>query len=53
MFNIGTRARGEGSKYVQDRKTTDAFEVVEPLEPYMTSEIAEELGWLRRKRIRF
>jgi hypothetical protein len=49
MFNIGTRARGEGSKFVQDRKTADVLAVMVPLEPSMTSEVTDELGWPWRR----
>ncbi|SIR88829.1 hypothetical protein SAMN05421858_4360 [Haladaptatus litoreus] len=43
-----TRKYVEEGKFVQERKPADVFEVMEPLEPYMTSEIADELGWFRR-----
>ncbi len=33
MFNIDTRARGEGSKFIQDRKTTDVLAVIVPPDP--------------------
>lgn len=40
--------RGEGGEFIQEWKPVDVLGVMEPLEPYMTSEIAEKLGWPRR-----
>ncbi|WP_435157850.1 helix-turn-helix domain-containing protein [Haladaptatus sp. DFWS20] len=40
--------RGEEGEFVQEQKPADILEIMEPLEPAMTSEIAEELGWPRR-----
>jgi DNA-binding MarR family transcriptional regulator len=37
-----------GCEFGQERKSADVLEVMEPLEPYMTSEIAEEFGWPRQ-----
>ncbi|WP_433630984.1 hypothetical protein [Halomicrococcus sp. NG-SE-24] len=42
------RERDEGGEFVQERKPEDVLEVMEPLEPYMTSEIADALDWPRR-----
>lgn len=40
--------RGEGGEFIQERKPVDVLEVMQPLEPYMTSEIVDELGWSQR-----
>lgn len=45
--NGAERAQGEGGEFVRERKLADVLEIMEPLEPYMTSEIAEELEWPR------
>ena len=34
--------------FVRERKPADVLAVMKPLETYMTSEIADELGWSRR-----
>jgi hypothetical protein len=38
------RARGGGGKFVRERKSANILKVMRPLEPYMTGEIADELG---------
>ncbi|RBI59963.1 hypothetical protein DMJ13_19905 [halophilic archaeon] len=40
--------RNESGQYVQEHTTKDVLGVMDPLGPYMTSEIADELGWSRR-----
>ena len=42
------KARGKGGEFVQERKPADVFEIMEPLEPYMTSESVAEFEWSRR-----
>ncbi|RBI60518.1 hypothetical protein DMJ13_18695 [halophilic archaeon] len=46
--NDDERERNEGGEFVQERKPEDVLEVIEPLEPYMTSEVADALDWPRR-----
>ncbi len=48
MTENDERARNESGEYVQEHTEEAVLEVMKPLEPYMTSEIADELGWSRR-----
>jgi predicted transcriptional regulator len=45
---MATRKDVKRGEFVQERKPADVLAVMRPLEPYMTSEIADELGWSRR-----
>ncbi len=48
MTENDERPRNESGEYVQEHTEEAVLEVMKPLEPYMTSEIADELGWSRR-----
>ncbi|WP_227380909.1 hypothetical protein [Haladaptatus halobius] len=48
MTEKDERARNESGEYVQEHTEEAVLEVMKPLEPYMTAEIADELGWSRR-----
>ncbi len=48
MTEKNERPRNESGEYVQEHTEEAVLEVMKPLEPYMTSEIADELGWSRR-----
>lgn len=41
------RTRGEGGEFIQERKPADVLAAMEPFDPSMTSQIAEERGWPR------
>jgi DNA-binding MarR family transcriptional regulator len=42
------RPRNESGQYVATRSPDDVLTVMEPLEPYTTGELADNLGWPRR-----
>ena len=42
------RPRNGSGQYVTTRSPDDVFAVMEPLEPYTTGELADNLGWPRR-----
>ncbi|WP_231189020.1 hypothetical protein [Haladaptatus sp. DYF46] len=48
MTENDERPRNESGEYVQEHTEEAVLEIMKPLEPYMTSEIADELGWSRR-----
>ncbi|MFB9809505.1 hypothetical protein ACFFQF_32535 [Haladaptatus pallidirubidus] len=48
MTEDDKRARNASGEYVQEHTEEAVLEVMSPLEPYMTAEIADELGWSRR-----
>jgi predicted transcriptional regulator len=45
---MSERSRGDGGQYVQERDPADVLEAMNPGEPYVTSELADELEWPRR-----
>ena len=42
------RPRNDSGQYVTTRSSDDVLAAMEPLEPYTTGELADNLGWPRR-----
>ena len=42
------RPRNDSGQYVTTRSPDDVLTIMEPLEPYTTGELADNLGWPRR-----
>jgi len=42
------RPRNDSGQYVTTRSPDDVLAAMEPLEPYTTGELADDLGWPRR-----
>jgi predicted transcriptional regulator len=45
---MSDRDRDQGGQYVQERDPSDVLGAMTPGEPYVTSELADELDWPRR-----
>lgn len=48
MSEDDERERDESGQFTKQHTGEDVLAVMEPLEPYLTSEISDELGWSRR-----
>lgn len=45
---MSERPRSEQGRFTRQRDPQEVFDAMEPGEPYVTSELADSLGWPRR-----
>lgn len=45
---MSDKPRSEQGQFLRERDPTEVLEMMEPHEPYVTSELADALGWPRR-----